>query len=102
MWIKNLRQFLDRSLQHFAGWLRSLQGLPTRLFHREAIESSLPLLDGFGPGSVKYSQDPESGRWHADLSYQYRSLTCSLRVSPLEPLPGMQHIYTALRGTDEG
>jgi len=102
MWIQSIRQFLDRSLQRFTAWLRSLEQLPTRLFHREALERSLPLLEGFGPGQVKYSLDPHTGRWCADLSYHYRSLTCQMRVSELEPLPGMQRILTALRGADDG
>jgi len=102
MWIESLRQFLSRSLQRFTAWLRGLERLPDRLFHRHAVEQSLPLLEGFGPGSMKYSLDATTGRWYADLSYHYRSLTCQMRVSELEPPPGIECILTALRGVDEG
>jgi hypothetical protein len=100
MWIESLRQFLNHSFQRFADWLRGLEQLPNRLFHRGAAES-LPVLEGFGPGKVKISLDPQSGRWVADLSYHYRSLTCLMRVSEMEPPAGMQQIYTALHSPDE-
>lgn len=102
MWLESIRHFLDRSLQRFAAWLRGLEHLPGRLFHRKALEPSLPLLEGFGSEQVEYFLDSHTGRWCADLSYHYRSLTCQLRVSELESPPGMQRILTALRGMDDG
>lgn len=102
MWIDRLRQFLDRSLQRFTAWLHGLERIPTRLFHSDAFEHSLPKLEGFESGSVKYSFNPQTGRWCADLSYHYRSLTCQMQVSELEPPSGMRHLFTALQGADKG
>jgi hypothetical protein len=45
--------------------------------------------------------DPDSGDWHGDFSYRFRSLHCHVRVRILEPTPGMKFIYRALQGLDE-
>jgi hypothetical protein len=101
MWIESLRQFLNHSFQRFTDWLRGLERLPARWFHREPTLQSLPVLEGFGPGSVEVSLDPHTGRWVADLSYHYRSLTCRLRVTELEPPSGLQRLCAVLRVPDQ-
>jgi len=102
MWIENFRQFLIRSFQRIMNWVRGLERDPTDLFHQIATRASFVDLNGLGPSEAEFSIDPQNGRWCVDLSYHYRSLTCRMRVSALEPSQGIQHIYALLQAVDEG
>jgi hypothetical protein len=103
MWFDTFRQFLNHSLQRIADWVRGVEILPAHWFHWDptSLGASLPALEEFGPGEAHFSIDPQHGGWRADLSYGYRSLHCQVRVSILEPTPGMKQIYRMLREPDE-
>ena len=103
MWIKDFRQFLNRSLERIGEWARGLEFLPSRWIGRGHVSSGeiLPLLSSFWSRKIHPLVAAPLADQHLDVSYRYRSLHCHMRIQIFESTPGMQFIHRALQRSHE-